>query len=63
MDPITKPNVSLTLRTLESGDHVVFNLSEVSEPNVRSICSRLSRDGRQFDIERVFPHLRITRLS
>ena len=33
MNPITKPNVSLTLRALEAGDHVAFHLSDVSETN------------------------------
>lgn len=62
MEPITKPNVSLTLRVLEVGDSVSFNLSEVTEPNVRSVCSRISSSlGCQFMIERRYPKLYVTK--
>lgn len=62
MNPITKPNVSLTLRTLEAGDHVAFLLSDVSETNVRSVCSRLTQaSDRLFTIERCYPELKVTR--
>jgi hypothetical protein len=63
MHPILKPNVKLTLLALEAGDHVTFSLTDVTEVNVRSACSRLtSSDDRQYSIEREYPNLKVTRL-
>lgn len=62
MEPITKPNVSLTLRALEVGDSVSFSLSDVTEPNVRSVCSRMSSTlGCRFVIERRSLELYVTK--
>ncbi len=62
MEPILKPNVSLSLRALSVNDSVTFSLNDVGESSVRSLCTRLSSTlGYRFSVERQYPSLIVTR--
>ena len=69
MKPKMKPNVKESIKSLEVGQSVEFQLDSASENTIRSTVSRVTKeDGRKFSTfrniaVRTIPSIKVTRIA